>query len=96
MPYAPKLVLELPLSDEQALEPFVEACLRDGVSLIAIVGEGASRIDDLIDELVVGDGSNPSRFITTTYHAGEPIGHVVEFARTWEAELGGEVQQVRL
>src|SRR3954468_10709469 len=57
MAYAPKLVLELPLTDEQALPPFVEACLRDSVSLIAVVGEGASRVEDMIDELVVADGS---------------------------------------
>ena len=52
MPYAPKIVLQLPVSDKGALSPFVETCLRDGVSLIAVSGIGASHVDDLIDELV--------------------------------------------
>jgi hypothetical protein len=55
-PYAPKVVLQLPISNPDRLEPFVEACLRDGVDLIAIVGEGASKIDGLIDEIVVVTG----------------------------------------
>ena len=96
MPYPPKLVLELPLSDEKLLASFVEDCLRDGVSLIAIVGEGASRVDDLIDELVVGDGSDPDRYVTTSMHADESVEQVVEFAKSWEAELGQAIQRVNL
>ena len=96
MTYALKIILELPLSNEQELQPFVEACLRDGVSLIAIVGQGASRVDDLIDELVVADGSDPRRYIPTTMHSDEPVEHVMQFAALWEAELGGAVQLVRL
>jgi hypothetical protein len=94
--YASKIVLELPLSDERALQSFVEACLRDGVSLIAVVGEGASRVDDMIDELVVGDGSDTGRYITTTMHPDEAVEDAIQFAANWEAELGGAVQLVRL
>src|SRR6266404_2291278 len=57
MSYAPKIVLQLPVSNPELLPAFVEACLRDGVVVIAIVGESASKMDDEIDELVVGDGS---------------------------------------
>ena len=39
MTYARKIVLQLPISNPSLLEPSVEACLRDGVTLIAIVGE---------------------------------------------------------
>jgi hypothetical protein len=60
MTHASKLVLQLPVSDPDLLDSFVENCPRDGVSLIAIVGKGASKIDDIIDELVVGDGSDHS------------------------------------
>jgi hypothetical protein len=95
-PYSPKIVLQLPVSEPDLLEPFVEACLRDGVDLIAIVGEGASRMDDLIDEIVVGDGSDRSRVINTTFHAEEPVKEVLEFARSWKEELGQAVQLVKL
>jgi hypothetical protein len=94
--YAPKIVLQLPLSNPDLLEPFVEACLRDEVVLIAIVGRNASRIDDIIDEIVVGDGSNPSRFITTSFHVGETVEEVLEFARCWDSERRQPVQLVKL
>lgn len=96
MTYAPKIVLQLPLSDPDLLEPFVEACIRDGVVLIAIVGEGASKMDDMIDELVVGDGSDSSRFIVTSFHTNGTVEEVVEFARSWEEKLGQPVELVKL
>jgi hypothetical protein len=71
MTYAPKIVLELPVASPDLLEPFVEACLRDGVDLIAIVGEGASKMDDLIDEIVVGSGADRNRFVNTSFHENE-------------------------
>jgi hypothetical protein len=96
MTYARKIVLQLPLSDPDLLEPFVEACLRDGVTLIAIVGEGASEMDSQIDELIVGDGSDESRFINTTFHSNETVEEVMKFARSWEEERGHSVELVKL
>ncbi len=89
MTYASKIILELPLSDEQALQPFVEECMRDGVSLIAIVGKEADLVNDLIDELIVADGFDPHRYITTTMHPNESVDDVMQFAAIWEAQLGG-------
>ncbi len=77
MSYAPKIVLQLPVSNPDLLPAFVEACLRDGVVVIAIVGESASKMDDEIDELVVGDGSDRSRFIVTTFHPNETVEEVI-------------------
>jgi len=37
VPLARKLILHSPVSNEAALASFVERCLEDGVSLIAIV-----------------------------------------------------------
>ena len=96
MTYAPKIVLQLPLSNPDLLGPFVEACLRDGVTLIAVFGEGGSKVEHLIDKLIVGDGSDRSRFITTTSHPGETIDEVMEFARSWDEELGQPFELVKL
>jgi hypothetical protein len=96
MTYAPKIVLQLPVSSPHLLKPFVEACLRDGVDLIAIVGEGASEMDDMIDEIVVGDGLDDSRFINTSFHVDEPVDAVLEFARNWKKDLNQPIQVVRL
>lgn len=96
MNYVPKIVLQLPISNLDLLDSFVEDCLRDGVSLIAIVGKGASRIDDIIDEIVVGDGSDPARYITTSFHEDATIEEVMEFARMWEQDRGQAAQLVKL
>ncbi len=56
------MVLQLPISNPDLLPSFIETCIRDGVALIAIVGEGCRDMEDIIDELIVGDGSDQSRF----------------------------------
>lgn len=75
MSFAPRVLLLLPLSEPALLEPFVEACLNDKVRLIAVVGEGARETEDLIDEIIVADGSEPDRSlsITTTAHTEDPL-----------------------
>ena len=95
MPYSPKLVLHTPPPDSPALEDFVEACIRDKVALICIVGEHCQLVEDIIDELVNGDGSDETRYITTTSHPNETLGDVIAFARFW-SEPEGEPQEVKL
>ncbi len=90
MSYPPKIVLHVPLRDEAALEPFVEQCLLDKVVLIAVVGDGCEHVEDVIDEIVVGDGSDDSRFVVTTSHTDEPVHEVLEFAENWAGEDGRE------
>ena len=96
MSYASRVILQLPLSNEGLLAAFVEQCLRDSVTLIAVVGEGAARIEDIIDELVVGDGSDDTRFVATTSHSSETVEEVLEFAGIWNDERDQPVQIVNL
>ncbi|BAB52311.1 hypothetical protein [Mesorhizobium japonicum] len=96
MPFARKLILHVPVSDETLLDGFVEQCLNDGVSLVAVVGPGCARVEDIIDEIVVGDGSDETRFISTTSHPDEPFEDVLNMARAWEFERGDPVEEVRL
>ncbi|MEJ8629570.1 hypothetical protein P0F65_06410 [Sphingomonas sp. I4] len=96
MPLARKIILHAPVSDETLLDGFVEQCLNDGVSLVAVVGPGCGRIEDIIDEIVVGDGSDGSRFLCTTSHPTEPFEDVLNMAITWEFERGDPVEEVRL
>jgi len=65
-----------------------------GVALIAVWGEGCRAVEDLIDEIVVGDGSDDSRFITTSAHQGETLENVIEFARNWATEDGRQGAEV--
>jgi hypothetical protein len=96
MSYAPKIVLQLPLSNPDRLPDFVEACIRDQVALIAVVGEDASEIHDRIDELIVGDGSDTSRFILTSFHTDETRDEVMMFVKISQPEGTQAIEQVRL
>ena len=96
MTYARKILLHSPLIDEGRLEAFVERCLKDKVSIIAVFGPGSRRIEDVIDEIVVGEGSRPDRFLCTTSHPDEPLDGVLNMLRWWEMELNDPTQEVRL
>jgi hypothetical protein len=98
MPYAQRIILHAPPWDSPALAEFVEACLRDRVLLICIIGDGCRGVEDVIDDLVVGDGTDPNRFLTTTSHPDESLDEVKAFAEAWalNVDSGASVQEVRL
>lgn len=81
-------VLQLPISNPALLEPFVETCIRNGVGLIAVVGDDSRETEDLIDELIVGDGSDESRIaVATSSHPGETLEEVLAFAALGNADV---------
>lgn len=92
----PKIVLALPMSDATLLPAFVEKCLAENASLIAVIGEGCEGIEDEIDWLILGDGSDPRRFITTSSHPCETLDQVVEFATAWRVSADGPTQIIRI
>ena len=96
MTIEPKIVLALPVSDEASLAAFVEQCVARNVSLIAVYGERCERIEDEIDWLIVGDGTDVSRFITTSSHPGETLEEALEFATAWWVNADGPTEVVRL
>jgi len=91
-PKTPAVILHTPLTDPTKLDQFVEDCLREGIRLIAVAGPDAEVIEDTIDEIVVGDGSQPDRFIVTSSHAGEAMDDVIFFASSWDG--GSAVREV--
>lgn len=60
----------------------MERYLADGVQLVAIVGLGCATMEELIDELVVADAADPSRFVLTSSHPDESLEEVIEFVHT--------------
>lgn len=88
------VVLVAPLVRPDALAAFVETCLADSVALIAVTGEGCAALETLVDDLIVGDGADVTRVITTTSHPGETLGEVMTFAANWPD--AGPVEVVRL
>lgn len=95
MSYPSKVVLQLPLSAPDTLAPFVERCVTEAVELICVVGALADEIEDEIDWLIVGDGSDADRFIVTTAHPTEPLDRVISFATAWTGDgASGEAPEI--
>ncbi|UFX49148.1 hypothetical protein HAP47_0032255 [Bradyrhizobium sp. 41S5] len=98
MQYAQRIILHAPPWRSPKLHAFVEKGIQDKVVLVCVIGDDCARIEDVIDELVVGDGSDSSRFITTTSHPKKSIAEVREFAEAWTLNVDptSPVQEVRL
>ena len=75
------------------MDALIEHFIRDGVKFVGVVGGDCEKIEDIIDEMVVGDGSKEN-FILTSSHPGESLEEAIEFARSLSAEYAGKVQVV--
>jgi hypothetical protein len=94
MKHASRIVLHSPPADPSRLEAFVEACIADGVELIAISGPGAAKLEDEIDWIIIGDGSNFDRFIVTSIH--DSIEEARNFAENWNAGQAATAEEIVL
>ena len=92
----PKIVLHCPTGYRTELQALVDEWMRAGVRYVGVVGEEASQVEDMIDELCVGDGSAPY-FMLTAFHAPPAsLGDAIEFAEQLGEEQGGAVQVIVL
>jgi hypothetical protein len=96
MPYPRKIVLHCSSGYRMELDALVERFIADGVAFVGVVGADCSRVEDIIDELVVGDGSIEPRTLLTSAHPGESVEEALEFARSLSAAYGEEVELVEL
>jgi hypothetical protein len=94
MTHASRIILHSPPVDPSRLEAFVEACIADGVELIAISGPGAAQLEDEIDWIIIGDGGNSIRFIVTSIH--DSIEEARNFAENWNAGHAVTVEEIVL
>jgi len=93
--YAKKIVLHCPLGYVSRLDGLVEEFIRDGVGFVGVVGADCEKVEEIIDELVVGDGSRDYELLTSS-HPGESLEGVVAFAKSLHGKFGGEVEVVEL
>ena len=94
--YGPKIVLNCTSGVPKGLPQLVEAFIADGVKYVGVVGKEAELTEDIIDECVVGDGSDESRYILTASHKVESVEYALAFARSLTGEYEGEVQLVEV
>lgn len=85
-----KVVLHCPHGCPPQLDALVTQFVREGVGFVGVVGPDCARVEDLIDELLVGDGSQEPHFMLTTSHPGESLAEAVAFARSLSDDYGGE------
>jgi hypothetical protein len=93
MPYARKIVLKSQPGGEGRLDALVAALMKDGVAFVGVVGPDCARVEDLIDEIVVGDGSQDYNLLTSS-HPGESLEQAIAFAKSLRLELAGTDVQV--
>lgn len=96
MAYEKKVVLKCPNGYKRTIDQMVEDFLDDEVALIAVIGEDCVKVEEIIDTLIVGNGSNPNRFIVTTSHPGESLQDVIKFAELFSTAPEGKVQIVEI
>lgn len=87
------IILHAPVRDQTMLDAFVERCLSERVAWIAVVGDGAADIEEIIDEIDVGQGGDVNRFILTSSHPAEEL---VDLISLLTQNCAAEVRQVRL
>ena len=93
MMYASKIVLHCPTGYKLRLDALVEDFIRDGVRFVGVVGKDCAKVEDIIDELVVGEGDRDYHLLTSS-HPGESVAEVIEFARSLTLECEGQDVQV--
>ncbi len=90
-----KIVIHTRTGRTDGLERLVAAFIRNGVRFVGVVGPDCSKIEEEIDELCVGDGSN-THYMLTSSHPNETLEEAVAFARSLAGEFEGEVELVEL
>jgi hypothetical protein len=96
VPYQAKVVLHCASGVPKGLPALVEQFLADGVRYVGVVGQDAALTEDIIDECVVGDGTDESRYILTASHPNESVEEAMVFARRLTGDYEGEVQLVEV
>lgn len=93
MTYSRKIVLNCPNGYRVDLDKMVEDFLEDGVVFVGVVGKDCEKIEDTIDELVVGDGSRDYELLTSS-HPGKTLEEAVAIATSLTGQFAGDVQVV--
>ena len=90
-----KIVLNCRTGYNSRLDALVEKFIRDGVVFVGVVGEDCARVEDIIDEIVVGNGDRNYDMVTSS-HPSESVEDVIRYADALVGELAGETQVIEI
>jgi len=91
MALARKIILKSTQGYRPELDALVQQFIAEGVKFVAVLGVDASRVEDIIDEICVGDGSEPYELLTSC-HESETLDEVNRFSDSLSGEFAGEAQ----
>lgn len=85
-----KIVLHSLHGYRPELDAIVAQWIRERVGYVGIVGVDASRIEDVMDDLCVGDGSSPYFMLTASHGPDETVQDAIFLAEQFSGELAGD------
>jgi len=89
-----KIVLHSLHGYRPELDAIVVQWIQERVGYVGVVGIGASTIEDVIDELCIGDGSNSYFMLTASHGSNETLQDAILLAEQLSGELAGDVRVV--
>lgn len=89
-----RIVLHSTRGSNHELETLVPTWIRQGVKYVGVVGANAAMIEDTIDDLCLGDGSNSYFMVTVAHAKDETLDDAMALAQTFSEEYPGAVQIV--
>lgn len=95
MEFTKKIVIHSIKGYRPELDVLINQLIANGVLFIGVVGEDASRIEDVIDELCVGDGTGKPYEMLTSSHEGESVEEAVNFANQLTGKFSGNTKLIK-
>ena len=89
MPHSKKIVLHCRKGYEPRIDTLVEEFIQDGVIFVGVVGVDCAKVEDIIDELVVGLGDRDYDLLTSS-HPDQSVEDAVRFADSLTGKYEGE------
>ena len=90
-----KIVLHSLRGYRLELDALVANWIREGVQYVGVIGVDAAHIEDVIDTLCVGDGSDPYFMLTASHDSDETLEDAVFLAGKLSEGVGsGPVEVV--
>ncbi len=90
-----KIVLHSLAGYRPELDALVGSWIQEGIRYVGVVGADASYVEDVIDDLCVGDGSCPYFMLTASHGPDETIENAVLLAEQLSHGVGrGPVEVV--
>ena len=95
MPHLKKIVLHCRNGYAQRINSLVEEFIQDGVIYVGIVGVDCARVEEIVDELVVGLGDRNYDLLTSS-HPNKSVEDAVRFANSLTGTYEGASQIVEV